>query len=401
MEKINPFEIELSHQYSRPRWRDDDNIIFEEDDFSYASSGSSGGGDFESESLHLLDVDVEEEEEEDGRVGKIWANPIRLLCMSMIASVCFAIAYLLSTDGNNTSSAASLDGNGGNAANQRIVILGERNSGVPWMLQQLARCYPTTEVTNILQRSGEWFQDETLYQYQQQRTLVIALFLNPYDWVNAMRLNPINMPSHTNVTSWKTFVKTPWTDTEGRPESDALLTDQKSHQCQFNFSFNQVIPCTTSVSYNSNYPVYELIHGNFTPAGEPYSNIVQLRRDKILNFLNVQNWKQTNNSDKRIGLIEVRYEDLTKISDDDNAKPGLFDVFAQIEQRTGIKSKCDIDSSFSEKDTNNDIDSFIAPAPIASSGTLDPKYVSWMRRHVEWEVEARVGYEPTKLNENL
>uniref|UniRef100_A0A7S2MKH4 Uncharacterized protein n=1 Tax=Helicotheca tamesis TaxID=374047 RepID=A0A7S2MKH4_9STRA len=94
-----------------------------------------------------------------------------------------------------------------------------------------------------------------------------------------------------------------------------------------------------------------------------------------------------------------------------DGKPGLAHVLTQIEEKTGdtLKSKCNMElsltstkknsSSSSSSLTENEIDSFIALAPIDNfepGKVQGPDYYYWMNKHVDWEAEGYIGYTADK-----
>jgi len=67
-----------------------------------------------------------------------------------------------------------------------IRLLGERNTGTNWITAVLADCFPDVDSAPRLIRWKHWFQEDDL-RNDHPRTLVIAMFRNPYEWVAAMR----------------------------------------------------------------------------------------------------------------------------------------------------------------------------------------------------------------------
>jgi hypothetical protein len=71
-----------------------------------------------------------------------------------------------------------------------LVLLGERHVGLDWLLGKLAVLYPNLDVcsgfpSNKNQIHGEWFQpeeDDIGSASVSKHIIVIALFINPYDW---------------------------------------------------------------------------------------------------------------------------------------------------------------------------------------------------------------------------
>lgn len=105
--------------------------------------------------------------------------------------------------------------------------------------------------------------------------------------------------------------------------------------------------------------MYELMHDG---SGRAYPSIVDLRRDKILNFLTM---------DGMMGVKSfhpTRYEDLYK--------DGTAALIEMLEGETGRKAKCE---------------------PIEGKGVVKHKevpkaFIRWMNEFVDWDVEGMIGY---------
>lgn len=157
-----------------------------------------------------------------------------------------------------------------------IVVVGERHSGLLWLVDKLKQLYPDLAVFNGLPKDGKvvrdgwWFQDfdeserrrsmsatkdisssnaqflpfrrriEESESYSSSphiesqnndsstpdpaHILVIAVFLNPYDYVELMRVDPFNAPRHVGL-EWKEFVEAEWTPFYGIDNSPDVWED--------------------------------------------------------------------------------------------------------------------------------------------------------------------------------
>lgn len=262
----------------------------------------------------------------------------------------------------------------------RIALIGERNSGTNWMVNELDRCFNQTSLKlyKRLTRYKHWFQHEGIVEKKGGgSTLVLAVFRDPYFWVEAMRQKPHHAPKHLYL-DWHNFVTKPWTmkrvgrdleiegvhDKNGR-EQKVLLSDDVN--CQENFRYHQVVTChkypypetKRKYHFSEHHPVYELRNDG---SGEPYSSIVDLRRDKILNFLDTAQFADVEE------LIQVKYEDMIR--------QGTGFVIKRIEKLTGMKAHCEP----------------TPPQKNRKKRELDDKYVKWISDHVDWDVENRIGY---------
>jgi hypothetical protein len=264
----------------------------------------------------------------------------------------------------------------------QIVILGERHNGAEWLVERLARCFPTVPVRYGLSRPGKWFQsapEEPLPQ-----TLIVSVFLNPHDWVELMRQYPINAPAHKDM-EWHEFVLSSWE--RERSDLDKAISDTTHVNCSFGFYFEEVIPCMTKRDPQSDaFPLYEL-HPltSGSRAGDPYASILELRADKIRNFLGAATFEGV------VDSILVHYEDL--VWDDDylhlsKPYPGISGLLEEIDDRTNLVP--DVNAGWFDDGE----DYFKAKALGIGTMKLDPYYVQWMDEHVDWDVEMLVGYNP-------
>lgn len=193
------------------------------------------------------------------------------------------------------------------------------------------------------------------------------MFRDPYDWVEAMRERPHHAHNHVNM-EWKNFVSKPWGGSRG-PADKAKMRKAKEEgkevidaSCCAGYKFNEVIPCSREESPKiaglSNY-LYELKHDG---SGQAYKSIIDLRRDKILNFLQVPEFHGVK------AFFPERYEALKE--------RGTSELLAQLEEITGLKAQC---------------------KPFTSTGAakhkdVDPEYIIWMNKFVDWDVESLIGY---------
>jgi hypothetical protein len=146
-----------------------------------------------------------------------------------------------------------------------------------------------------------------------------------------------------------------------------LNVDTTSNEtiCQYSFRPIQVIPCfeVGAVRVHNDrevYPCYELRNGG---SGKPYDNILQLRRDKVRNFLSIEHFRFIT------AFIAVQYEQM--------ALQGTQPLIEKIERVLKTKAQCEPSGR-----------------QTLSYRRLPYKYVDYMKEHVDWETEARIGYKP-------
>jgi hypothetical protein len=193
------------------------------------------------------------------------------------------------------------------------------------------------------------------------------MFRDPYDWVEAMRERPHHAHDHIGM-EWKDFVTKPWVGPRGpadkvkmqKAKQEGVILERAN--CLAGYNFDEVIPCSIEDSVTndgySNY-MYELMHDGSQRA---YGSIVDLRREKIMNFLQVPKFHGVR------AFFPERYEAL-------NLR-GTSDLLAQLEEITGLKAKCE---------------PFKGTGVVKHKG-VDPEYTKWMNEFVDWDVERMIGY---------
>ena len=226
--------------------------------------------------------------------------------------------------------------------------------------------YIKTQVQQEFTRFKHWFQYNNP-DIPNESAAVVAMFRDPYDWVEAMREQAHHAHDHIDL-EWKEFVSKPWVRSRG-PADTVMLNKAKEENriieyagCLAGYKFDEVIPCSEADAVKkdgySNL-MYELMHDGSRRA---YASIVDLRRDKILNFLQVPNFHGVK------AFFPQRYEAL-KLR-------GTASLLAQLEEVTGLKAQCE---------------------PFKGSGAVthknvDPEYTKWMNKFVDWDVEGMIGY---------
>jgi hypothetical protein len=140
------------------------------------------------------------------------------------------------------------------------------------------------------------------------------------------------------------------------------VNKEMKNTCIANYTWNEVIPCVeedfTLIEGYARY-MYELLHDG---SGRAYSSIVDLRREKILNFLTME---------KMMGVKSfhpTRYEDLYK--------SGTADLLEMLERETGKKAKCEA----------------IEGKGVVKHKDVPKAFVAWMNKYADWEVERLIGY---------
>lgn len=276
---------------------------------------------------------------------------------------------------------------------KQIILLGERHGGTNWITDHLTECFGgDLKVSNHYTRFKHWFQDEDVSNVPENSAVVVAMFRDPYDWVEAMRIEPhhaldhIDMPPRSyNLTGfwrnmgkalqWEEFVTKSWIGNikHGGP-MDANITKtggRRSAKCMEGYSFVNIAPCSQQDSRFlgglGDYK-YELHRDG---SGRAYDSIVNLRRDKIINHLSVARFSGTR------AFFPYRFEDLNT-----NGTAGLL---KNLEEATGLKAKCT--ASMGKMQHRR-----LGYKKITKHKELPGDYVKWMNRFVDWDVENRIGY---------
>mmetsp|Transcript_2100 Transcript_2100/g.4256 ORF Transcript_2100/g.4256 Transcript_2100/m.4256 type:complete len:330 (-) Transcript_2100:1265-2254(-) len=251
-----------------------------------------------------------------------------------------------------------------------IALLGERNSGTRWTSSHLDECFShAIEVRTKLTRYKHWFQYPASYRYPHE-TLVITQFRNPYDWLKAMQHVPHHAPDHLQFRpddQWMEFLTSTWT-------MERVGTDKinNTRRCQQHFEYKDVISCETEplprssykkLDYSRHQPFYEMRNDG---SGKPYDNIMELRTDKIRNFLSIKNY------DGIADVWAVQYEYLlTK---------GTQELLDEITRWTGIEPNCTA-----------------RPPQQRRNRPVEREMADFVREHLNWTVEAWIGYGPHML----
>lgn len=258
-----------------------------------------------------------------------------------------------------------------------IHLIGERHSGTNWITGHLQACFGAKlPVLNRYTRFKHWFQyNDTIddagteHYHPPGSALVVSIFRSPVDWVNAMRERPYHSPMHFHL-GWKEFVTRPWTIERG--EHDRLLIESGAHvnaTCERpnGMSFDEVVPCSAgdrkmgNYTFNGRSPIASVLYEHDSKTGRPYGSVVDLRRDKIRNFLGLA-------GSPGVGaFVPVRYERLVR--------RGTGDLIGRVENETGVTAECDR-----------------FPARKLARKAMDPGFVEWMNEHVDWETEKLIGY---------
>jgi hypothetical protein len=227
------------------------------------------------------------------------------------------------------------------------------------------------EVRTKLTRYKHWFQYPGYYRYPHD-TLVLAQFRNPYDWLKAMQHVPHHSPTHLPFRAdryWKEFLTTEWT--MERVGSDRW--DNLTEPCQEHFDWKDIISCPVEplpkshykkLEYSNHQPMYEM---RTDGSGEPYANIMEMRADKIRNFLSIRDYEGIAD----VWVVQYEYL-LTK---------GTQELVDQVAKWTGVEAKCKP-----------------MPPQQRRNRPVEKEMADFIRENLNWTTESWVGYGPHGVN---
>lgn len=224
-------------------------------------------------------------------------------------------------------------------------------------------------------RWKHWFQDESIDKYGDERFVIVAQFRNPYTWTEAMRSFPHHAPVHFHL-DWSKFVTRKWTmprygvDLQYNGWTTDTSRNADAKACASGaFLPHQVIPCNADrTSFSSQgikmQSLYELRNDG---SGLPYDNILEMRTEKIENFLSVADFGRVEE------VFVVRYEEAKLY--------GSSKLIEELENALGQKAAC--------KPVEGDL--------TWRERTIPESFRHYLKEHVDWETEAKIGYFPTDL----
>lgn len=249
-----------------------------------------------------------------------------------------------------------------------INLIGERHTGTKWITAHLQDCFgDQVQVLNRFTRYKHWFQYEDPHLYPPNSIVVVALVRDPYDWLESMRKRPYHSPNHFDL-DWEAFLTRPWGMDRG-PGDQQLIQEGSTLNatCMHRFSFNNIIPCSQldRNMYNGTRRngkkigvTYEL---NQDGSGNAYESILQLRSDKIQNFLNISSFNAVR------AFYPVQFEYLVA--------QGTSELIEELERVTGFKARC--------KSAD--------PQPLKEK-SYNESFIHWVNEHLNWETEHLIGY---------
>jgi hypothetical protein len=253
--------------------------------------------------------------------------------------------------------------------------------------------FRSLKVTNTYKRYKHWFQEEDLTKVPVNSAVVVAMFRDPYNWVEAMRVEPHHAHDHLRwyrerttlkdmvwkkialPMGWKEFVTQPWIGARGSADENITGTrgGMDGAVCMDSYSFYDAAPCSQDdsqfITGLGEYK-YENQHDG---SERGFSSIIDLRREKIINHLSVANFRGTR------AFLPFRFEDLNE-----NGTSGLI---KSVEDATGVKARCNATLGKAPRRRRR-----LVTKKITKHKELSKDFIKWMNRFVDWEVEGTIGY---------
>lgn len=185
-----------------------------------------------------------------------------------------------------------------------------------------------------------------------------------------MHERPHHAHKHMNL-HWRDFVTRPWRGPRGITDYNLLkaaggyeeVNAQVETKCLCNYTWNEIIPCSVKDSVlveGYGMYMYELMPDG---SGRAYPSIVDLRRDKILNFLTLPDMR---------GVRSFHPQQYEKLNEH-----GTASLLKTLEEATGKKAQCEAYTG----------------TGIVKHKSIDKDFIRWMNKFVDWEVEGMIGYE--------
>jgi hypothetical protein len=125
-----------------------------------------------------------------------------------------------------------------------------------------------------------------------------------------------------------------------------------------------------TIRYSEHQPFYEMRNDG---SGEPYANLLELRTDKIRNFMTVADYQGV------ADLWVLQYEYLVH--------KGTQHLVDRVAEWTGITPRCAAKPPQNRKPKK--------------SRTIPPDFARHVRKHLNWTVEKWIGYEPDLKREEV
>jgi hypothetical protein len=269
-----------------------------------------------------------------------------------------------------------------------FIVLGERHSGVEYLLDVLQNCFGEEHrYGNGYHRKSPWFQtsDEVdvpfrMDAHMHYRVVLILATRNVYDWVQDMYHYPEYLGDAADFETLKLqdFLRSSWSY-----HHDPVVADNTTNDfCQLNFQTGQITPCLQfpdAYRFPTTVPVYEL--NPFTRA--PYENILQFRAAKIRHWREAlpQSW----------GMEPM----VLHMDAEDGSKAWTTEFARDLLNRTAGEAICWPPTATNTTNTTNTI----AAASVLSyhaesyANASSTKFMEWMNANVDWEMERKIGYD--------
>jgi hypothetical protein len=274
-------------------------------------------------------------------------------------------------------------------------------------------CIDPPQVRDEYTRCKHWFQEDELKNGNS--AVVVSMFRDPMDWVEAMRSEPHHAHDHlhfrnntrvelvrqdpteddkwwwelADIMPWEEFVTKPWVGRRGPKDAKLARTKAgiESAACMNRYRFVDATPCSpedSSTLKGLGEYKYEYMNDG---SGRGFNSIIDLRRDKVMNHLSVAGFGHTR------AFLPYRFEDFKA--------NGTAALLRDVEEATGLKAKCNAVYG-KERDAEGRVIQSpmatthrrLAEKEISKKRELSAEYIEYMNRFVDWEVERLIGYYP-------
>lgn len=247
----------------------------------------------------------------------------------------------------------------------------------------MSECFNhTIPVERHLSRYKHWFQYDDPNVIP-RNTLTIAMFRDPITWTWAMKEVPHHATEHIDL-PWMEFVTKEWSMERvcddiswleiQKKDNASSYDDVDGRICQENFRYHEVVSCLVRPCpdgywatprrhrYSRHQPFYEMRVDD--PSGRPYGNILEMRADKIRNFVESGTYSNVD------GYWHYKYESLLN--------SGTEDLIERIERATGARRDPDRCRVYGPQERRE--------------RPMDRDFFDYMIEHVDWSAEELVGY---------
>jgi hypothetical protein len=295
------------------------------------------------------------------------------------------------------------------------------------------------QVTNTYKRYKHWFQEEDLLKVPDKSAVVVAMFRDPYNWVEAMRVEPHHAHDHlqwyrppregerwktiARPLEWKEFVTKPWIGGRGSTDKNIryylpgvngkkYINGGTNDDGEWNARPLEWKEFVTKPWIGQRRPKDIVISRtnrgmNSAKCMDSYSfyDAVPCSVDdsSTVDGLGLYMYEYQHDGSERgfSSIIDLRREKILNhlsvanfrgtraffpFRFEDLNENGTGALIRSVEDATGIKAKCNATNGKAPRRRR------LVEKRITKHRELSPDLIRWMSRYVNWEVEGRIGY---------